>query len=198
MSQQPSGQQPEPTQGYGEPHEQGAPAPGGAGWGGYGQSQGQSGAAPGGYGQSGGYGQGSYGSGAQQAGYGQGQQPGYGAPYGQSPYGQQAWGPPYAQGPANAGAKRSSGARAGLSTPAGVGGLLIVLGYVVAGLGVAAAISALTVTGVGGGYVFESFCRELLLGLGVGGLCLGMGHLLKARGADSGSGSGSGDAGSSG
>ena len=183
MTDQPGqpGQAPEQIQGgYGEPGTEQQPATGGAGWGGYGQP---------GYGQSG------YGSGSQPGGYGGSQPGGYGAPasstgyggapYGQPPYGQQqGWGQPaYGQGSPYAGATRSSASRGRLSTAEGAGGLLVVLGYAVAALGVIAAIAALTVTSVGGGYVVESFCRDLLLGLGIGGVCLGLGQLLKSRAA---------------
>ena len=180
MSQQPTGQ-PEPTQGYGEPQEQGAPTTGG-GWGGYGQpayGQGPS-SPPGGQGGQPAYGQSPYAAPAPAP------QGSYGAPYGQSPYGQKTWGQPaYGQGSPYAGATRSQGSKTGLSTLAGAGGLLVVLGYLVAVLGVIAAIAALTVTGVGGGYVVESFAHDLLLGLGLGGLCIGLGQLLKARAASS-------------
>ncbi len=188
MTDQPGqpGQPPEQIQGgYGEPGAEQQPATGTTGWGGYGQPA---------YGQSG------YGA-SQPAGYGgPSSSTGYGgAPYGQPPYGQQqGWGQPaYGQGSPYAGATRSSAPRGGLSTAEGAGGLLVVLGYAVAVLGVIAAIAALTVTSVGGGYVVESFCRDLLLGLGVGGLCLGLGQLLKSRttGAASDAGAGGGAAG---
>ncbi len=209
MTEQPgqAGRPPEQTQGgYGEPATEQVAA-GSAGWGGYGQpaygQSGYGGGQPGGYGggQPGGYGNsqpGGYGVTPSSAGYG-------GSPYGQPPYAQQqGWGPPaYGQGSPYSGATRSSAPRGGLSTPEGAGRLLVVLGYAVAALGVIAAIAALTVTSVGGGYVVESFCRDLLLGVGVGGLCLGLGQLLKSRaaatardGADAASGAGAGGTGS--
>lgn len=192
MTDQPGqpGQPPEQIQGgYGEPGVERQPATGATAWGGYDQPA---------YGQSG------YGSGNQPGGYGASQPGGYGAPasatgyggapYGQPPYGQQqGWGQPaYGPGSPYAGATRSSAPRGGLSTAEGAGGLLVVLGYAVAVLGVIAAIAALTVTSVGGGYVVESFCRDLLLGLGVGGLCLGLGQLLKSRAAGAASDAGAG------
>lgn len=162
------------------------------------QSPGQSGpgqsGSPGdsGYPQSGGYGQPtSVGQPAGQPGYGQGGQPGYGQqPYGASPYGQQQpygsqpyGGSPYGTGPVGG---SSSGRANPLGSTNGLAQVLTITGYVLAGLGLLAAILFLATDfgyGGSGAYKVAQACLALISGLGFGAVSLGLGQLLKQRSA---------------
>lgn len=86
---------------------------------------------------------------------------------------------------------------AGLGTREGIAGLLFAVGWVVAALGVVAALAALTITETGAGFVIESFARDLVLGLGLGGVCLALSQLLRPASASAGSDDGTPDAASS-
>jgi hypothetical protein len=97
-------------------------------------------------------------------------------PYGGggSPYG--GAGSPYGQG--------QGGSSSLLSSPAGVGQLVTIIGYVLAGLGLLAFILTLvTDTTYGGSTVFKlaQALIALITGLGFGAVCVGLGSLLKQR-----------------
>jgi hypothetical protein len=153
------GQSDHPTQ-AGQPGPGGQPAYPGQGYGqqsGYGQ---QPGYAQAGYGQQPGY--------AQQPAYSQQSQGGYGSS-------------PYAGGPGGG----SAGSRPNpLASPSGVAQIVTLAGYAAAVLGVLAAILFLaTDFGSSGSGAFKvaQACLALLSGLGFGGVCVGLGTLIKQR-----------------
>jgi len=126
--------------------------------------------------------------GAQQGGQqGYGQQ-GYGQPYGQqpyggSPYGQQSYGSsPY--GGQSAGGPGATSRSNPLGSANGLAQVLTITGYVLAGLGVLAAILFLATDfgyGSSGAYKVAEACLALITGLGFGAVSLGLGQLLKQR-----------------
>jgi hypothetical protein len=163
-----------PQPGYGQPDHPthgGQPGPGGQPTypaPGYGQQSG--------YGQQPGYAQPGY----AQPGYGQ--QPGYAQ---QAAYGQQSQGgfggSPYAGGQPGG----STGSRPNLlASASGVAQLVTLAGYAAAVLGALAAILFLaTDFGSSGSGAFKvaQACLALLSGLGFGGVCVGLGTLIKQR-----------------
>jgi hypothetical protein len=106
-----------------------------------------------------------------QPGYPQGgyQQPGAGAP--QPGYGGYPGGSQYGGGP------RPNP----LNNAAGLGSILQIVGGVVVLLGIIAAIISLTLDGVSGSGKFLSFADSLIYSLGLGGLLVGLGAVLKSR-----------------
>jgi hypothetical protein len=166
--------------------------------GGYGPAAGPAGppgAAPSGGAPQGAWGAQGYGSPAGGQGYGSspsgaapyggyGQQPsGGGTPYGSggSPY---SAGSPYGGAGSPYGRGQGGGGSSLLSSPSGVGQLLTIIGYVVAGLGLLAFILTLaTDTAYGGSTVFKlaQALIALITGLGFGAVCVGLGSLLKQR-----------------
>jgi hypothetical protein len=121
--------------------------------------------------------------GGQQAGYpGYGQQPAFG----QQQYGgypgqqQQQQQQPYGGAPAS----RSGGNV--LNSPNGVAQILTITGYVLAGLGLLAAILLLATDyglGSSGAYKIAQACLALITGAGFGAVCLGLATLIKQRSA---------------
>ncbi len=151
----------------------------------------------------GGYPQSGYGQTGAQPDYGQtqvggqqaGGQPAGGQPsaypasgYGQQPaFGQQQYGG-YPGQQQYGGAPAPSGHSGGnvLNSPNGVAQILTITGYVLAGLGVLAAILLLATDfglGSSSAYKIAQACLALITGGGFGAVCLGLGTLIKQRSA---------------
>jgi hypothetical protein len=148
-------------------------------------------ASPGGYGApsggppQGGWGAQGYGTPSGGPPYGSG--PAGSGPAGASPYGGGYGQQPSGGGSSFGGSPYGTGSRSGgnlLNSPSGVGQLLTIVGYVLAGLGLLAAILTLaTDTALGGSTAFKlaQALLALITGLGFGAVCVGLGSLLKQR-----------------
>ncbi len=123
----------------------------------------------------------------QQPGQQQGQQPGQQSGYPQPGAAPQGYPQGYQQPGQQQGyggyqqPQRSGAGAMNLNTAAGVAPILQILGFVVAGLGVLAAILAFTIDGISGSYKFQQFVYMLFLGLGLGGVLVGLAAILRSR-----------------